>query len=81
MRRKIDFTLDLIPLASGAWNFRLQAVGPGRMPGYFSPQASYLNRERAIQWARYHASLIVRQFSSTIGSFHITADAGYGQCR
>ena len=76
MRRKIDFFLKLIPLASGGWNFSLHAVGPGRTPGYYSPLAGYISEERAIRWARYHASLIVRDFSATIGSFRITSEEG-----
>ena len=76
MRRKIDFDVNLIPLASGGWNFSLQAVGPGRTPGYYSPLAGYISQERAIRWARYHASLIVRDFHTTIGSFRITPGGG-----
>ena len=72
MRRKIDFTLKLIPLASGGWNFSLHAVGPGRTPGYYSPLAGYISEERAIRQAREHASIIVRRFGGTIGNILIT---------
>ena len=44
MRRKIDFTLTLIPLASGGWNFDLQAVGSGITPGYYSRWPAILTR-------------------------------------
>lgn len=74
MRRKIDFTLNLIPLASGGWNFWLQAVGPLHAPGYYSPLASYIDQERAIRQAREHASIIVRRFGGTIGNIQITSD-------
>ena len=72
MRKKIDFDLNLIPLECGAYNFRLQADGWGRMPGYFSPLASYITQERAIHRAREHASRIARSAGARIGRFRIT---------
>ena len=72
MRRKIDFTLNLIPLESGGWNFWLQAVGPLHAPGYYSPLASYIDPDRAVRQAREHASIIVRRFGGTIGNIQIT---------
>ena len=72
MRRKIDFRLYLIPLASGGWNFWLQAVGPLHTPGYFSPLASYIDPDRAVRQAREHAARIVRRFGGTIGNIQIT---------
>lgn len=73
MKRRIDFTLNLIPLASGGWNFKLQAVGSGITPGYHSPLASYIDPERAVRQAREHASLIARRFSGTIGKIQISS--------
>ena len=74
MRRRIDFTLTLIPLECGAYNFRLQADGRGRMPGYYSPLASYITQERAIHRAREHASRIARSAGARIGKFRITEE-------
>ena len=74
MRRRIDFTLNLIPLASGGWNFDLQAVGSGITPGYYSPLASYISPERAIRRAREHASRIALSAGATIGRFQVTSD-------
>ena len=70
--RKIDFNLYLIPLESGGYNFDLKVAGPVRTPGYFSPLASYIDRARAIRWARHHAQIIVRQFNTAIGNIQIT---------
>ncbi len=72
MRKRINFTLNLIPLASGGWNFWLQAVRPLHAPGYYSPLASYIDQERAVRQAREHASIIVRRFGGTIGNIQIT---------
>ena len=72
MRIKIDFTLKLIPRASGGWNFRLQAVGPLHAPGYYSPLASYIDQERAVSQARKHASQIARRFGAGVGNIQIT---------
>ena len=72
MRRRIDFNLTLIPLECGAYNFRLQADGRGRMPGYYSPLASYISPERAIRRAREHASRIALSAGARIGRFRIT---------
>ena len=72
MKSKIDFTLKLIPLTSGGWNFWLQAVGPLHAPGYYSPLASYIDQERAVSQAREHAARIVRRFGGTIGNIQIT---------
>ena len=72
MRKRINFTLNLIPLASGGWNFELQAVGSGITPGYYSPLASYIDEERAIMKAREHASRIALSAGARIGRFRIT---------
>jgi len=72
MRRRIDFNLTLIPLECGAYNFRLQSDGRGRMPGYYSQLASYITQERAIHRAREHASRIARSAGARIGRFRIT---------
>ena len=74
MRKKIDFDLHLIPLASGGWNFRLQAAGPLHAPGYYSPLASYIEQERAIRQAREHAARIARRFGAGIGNIRITTE-------
>ena len=75
MKRKIDFILTLIPLGpSGAYNFRLQAVGNGWAPGYYSPLASYIDGSRAIMKAREHASRIALSAGARIGRFRITED-------
>ena len=74
MKRKIDFVLTLIPLGpSGAYNFRLQAVGNGWAPGYYAPLASYIDGARAIMRAREHASRIARERGAFVGKFRITA--------
>ena len=72
MRRKIDFTLNLIPLECGAYNFLLTAGHGCR--GYFSPLASYITQERAIHRAREHASRIARSAGARIGKFRITEE-------
>lgn len=72
MRKKIDFTLNLIPLASGGWNFDLQAVGPLHAPGYYSPLASYISPERAIRRAREHAARLALSAGGTIGNLRIS---------
>lgn len=73
MRKRINFTLNLIPLASGGWNFDLQAVGSGITPGYYSPLASYIDEERAIINARRIAAQIAWQSGGAIiGNIQIT---------
>ena len=73
MRRKIDFTLNLIPLASGGWNIDLQVLDPAWIAdGYFSPLASYIDKERAITNARRIAAQIARQSGASIGNIRIT---------
>lgn len=74
MRKRIDFTLNLIPQASGGWNFDLQSVGSGITPGYHSPLASYISPERAIRRAREHAARLALSAGGTIGSLRITTD-------
>ena len=74
MKRRIDFILTLIPLGpSGAYNFRLQAVGNGWAPGYYSPLASYIDGSRAIMKAHEHAGRIAREHGAVVGKFRITA--------
>ena len=72
MRKRINFTLNLIPLASGGWNFDLQAVGSGITSGYHSPLASYISPERAIRRAREHAARLALSACGTIGNLRIT---------
>ena len=72
MKRKIDFTLKLIPLTSGGWNFWLSSADDHILSGYFSPLASYIEPERAVRQAREHAARIARRFGAGIGNIQIT---------
>ena len=75
MRKRINFTLNLIPLASGGWNFDLQVLDPAWIAdGYFSPLASYIDEERAITNARRIAAQIALSAGGTIGRFQVTSD-------
>ena len=72
MRRKIDFTLKLIPLESGGWNFWLSTDDDHLKSGYYSPLSSYINPERAVRQAREHAGRIALSAGARIGRFRIT---------
>lgn len=72
MKRKIDFRLYLIPLASGGWNFWLSSADDHIRSGYFSPLASYIDPERAVRQAREHAAQIARRIGAGIGNIQIT---------
>jgi len=72
MRKRINFTLNLIPLASGGWNFWLSSADDHILSGYFSPLASYIDPERAVRQAREHAAQIARRIGAGIGNIQIT---------